>query len=912
MGEPVLTGADPARIGPASSFFIAFDKLLRASRLYEGHGPLVDRLGDTLLERAGALLADGDITVRVAPFGLLYAGEQVSEVDDQFSKALFRLFCDGVRELTFRTGLTRDELVSLADLLNTDPKGLDEDLITLLWKRDLKHIRYYATDTLQEGVDVEGAEGLSLAAAADGAQLRGDATGSEVVLSPDDLRMLKADDRLVWVRGATAPRKPPKALRKTADLVRKSFIVPGDQARFVNMAIAASKGRPSPMVLSLYDGLLASKDAAELAALMGAVAEVEAAGPGTTKGLRKAMLNADRIGKMAPVFEASSELLAGALNALSKDDREPLLGVLTKLRPGPAQTTLRTLLEKSGIDLTPFYAARLESEDTDVVVDAIAALGAIGSQQAVQALSVGLGNTLTPIRRAALDAMVGKYDPESRIALGRALRDPDRDNRLLSLQVLQKSGDPRVGGLVLRAAQHGTFRGRDEEEQAAVVDALSAFPNRRVLAWFGATLGEKNITRSKGTLQLQLKIVAAAASMGTAEAKELVETEARRWHLPKEVKDAAAKALRGWVLKEKPDQTYTGWTQEMQAVTSGEMPAVGDDGPAELGTGEYSRPVEPTPGGIDEGFGPDVSGEFSAPVFDDDDDDGDEAAFEFTGSDEVDDDEEEFEFTGSDEVGDDEAAFEFAALDEDGDEDGDDDGEEEAFEFTGGDDEDDDEAFEFTAAEEEDDDGGDTEDFDFTAPTQDEDGDDAFDLTASDDEDEDDAFEFSAPDEDEDDDGDEEAFEFSAPDDEDEDDVLEISAPEEDDVLEISAPDEDEDDVLELSAPDEDEDENPAFEDTADLPAPSPGDNPALEDTADLPPPPPPEPAPPASPPPAPEDTLDLPPLDGDDGLDFELPFDDDLDDEDLDASLPFAEDDLDDLDDLDDDDDEPELEGHP
>ncbi len=527
-----------------AQLWVAIDKLLRGMRLYEGEGPLVERLCSDVLRRAGDLV-EGQLTVRVTSAGLVYGGHPLTPAGDKVPSYIFQLFCDGVREVSLLEGLSSEEVMTLAHILATDTRKSDDDFVTLLWQANLPHIRYFATDTLQEeegSVDLPDEVQSSLAS---GSQVRGSDEGAELALGSDDLRVLKADDHLGWVREARAPMEAPAELSATCAKVAAQFQTPADHRRFIAVALRFGDDDPSvpsPLVMGAFDAALANGNVGDALGLIQGLSELAPRAGTPGKVLRKAMLSEERLVALAPLVDAHHERMLGPLAKLADSSTRRLVLLLTKLAPGPAQRALQELLEGQAVDLSAFYTRRLQHEDPDHVVAAIEALSRTGSDAAYGEISKALGHTLTPVRQAALEAMVGHFVPSARVALGRALRDPVRECRLLAVQVLADSKEGRSAGVILGAIQEGNFSDADEEEQAAFFEALASFRDPRTVDFFKKVLKDANITRDARVEKRQLQAIHALASMDDDRAREELRKAQGRWLLPQSVKDAARSA----------------------------------------------------------------------------------------------------------------------------------------------------------------------------------------------------------------------------------------------------------------------------------------------------------------------------------------------------------------------------------
>ena len=212
------------RFGRVVEVFSSMDKLLKGMVLYEGKGSLVERLTIEVMNRITQVLEEEALTVKVTPVGLLYNKKPLSE-DGKPPRYLFRMFCDGVRELTFLPGLEKDELRRLVDVMASDPRSTDDDLVTLLWRQELKKVRYYAVDTLGMEADEESDVALS---EEETGRLTSTDQGEELVLSSSDMRVLRSGDQLSWAKVCQAPSVATCKMEAAAARIRSSFTSPRD------------------------------------------------------------------------------------------------------------------------------------------------------------------------------------------------------------------------------------------------------------------------------------------------------------------------------------------------------------------------------------------------------------------------------------------------------------------------------------------------------------------------------------------------------------------------------------------------------------------------------------------------------------------------------------------------------------
>lgn len=516
------------------------DRTIKGMRLYEGQGEMAERLFAKLEQAATDATAEGPMTVGLTSFGPVYNGKPVLSSGERLPY-LFRLYLDGVRELTLLQGVDRDDLMGLVHVLGTDPKGSEDDLVTLLWAKNFRTVRHYAVDALATGAQAELADGkLAQARAGTGLDASQQAGDVKLALTASDLRVLQTGGELEWVAGARGPVSGGEGVQRLSARVSSAIEDRPDFTRFMAIArrVGGETDGASPLVVDMYDSLLATGDAEGVAAMIHCLGDAAAD--------RAAIMEPERMEKLAPLYAVAPDALRGALVPLVQAEPDGMVSLLTALPPGQTAEGLRDVLIEAGVDLTRFYERRVEDPDEAVALDALVALGAIGSPAALEVLSQALSSRLTTRRRAALDAMQGRYHESARIGLGRALNDPDKDNRILAMAALGGSGDPRVGYPLIEALKSPHFGKWDADEQEGLYHAVAVLQDARTLGYFRKTLNRKTMGLvAKLGVRHQLLAVRALGKMTIPQAKELLQEFQGKWFHPHEVKAAIDEALRG-------------------------------------------------------------------------------------------------------------------------------------------------------------------------------------------------------------------------------------------------------------------------------------------------------------------------------------------------------------------------------
>ncbi|MCK5796154.1 MAG: hypothetical protein KAI47_03170, partial [Deltaproteobacteria bacterium] len=172
--------ANPDRVSAGREFFRVLDTTVRILNLYEGKGKSSEQAVKTAYRSLGEFLERYPrVVVRVTPYEFMDGADAIYTSEEDRHGLTFRLFRDGVRELTLLRGVTEAELQGLLEILRLTSLNTEDDSVTLLWQKNLKHIEYRAVDTFLEGIvdaDTGGAQAVvdELVAIADAPLHRGE------------------------------------------------------------------------------------------------------------------------------------------------------------------------------------------------------------------------------------------------------------------------------------------------------------------------------------------------------------------------------------------------------------------------------------------------------------------------------------------------------------------------------------------------------------------------------------------------------------------------------------------------------------------------------------------------------------------------------------------------------------------
>ncbi len=154
---------DREEVQSAKELVQVFTKTAKTLKIYLPNNPIHKKFINDLFEKLEShLLEYGALRLRIKQFELLCSGQQIYENLNRLESLSFKLFIDGMRELSFHPGLEKEEMITLLKILGQDerdevdgepPVDEDDDIVTLLWEKHLTHIEYIVADDFRGDID---------------------------------------------------------------------------------------------------------------------------------------------------------------------------------------------------------------------------------------------------------------------------------------------------------------------------------------------------------------------------------------------------------------------------------------------------------------------------------------------------------------------------------------------------------------------------------------------------------------------------------------------------------------------------------------------------------------------------------------------------------------------------------------
>jgi len=182
----------------------ALSRAARSFLLYEPRNQAIrDFLQDYRENMNATLRAYGPMKLDIRPFEMTRDGEVVYLERDRERSLAFRLFRDGVRQISLQPEVAWEELLRLLEILSIRYTGIrqsEDDIVTLLWKAGFKHIGIVAVEGFVP--DEERPEGDLLAGEQPKKKRKKRRSGTTHIDAPPDfdlpLPVFEEQGSLVW------------------------------------------------------------------------------------------------------------------------------------------------------------------------------------------------------------------------------------------------------------------------------------------------------------------------------------------------------------------------------------------------------------------------------------------------------------------------------------------------------------------------------------------------------------------------------------------------------------------------------------------------------------------------------------------------------------------------------------------
>ncbi|MBI5074100.1 MAG: HEAT repeat domain-containing protein [Nitrospirae bacterium] len=468
-------------------------------RMYPSNNPIyVKTLEDTYARFGDFFDYHEVLLLKIRQNDIMWENEQVySSAEKEDNLALF-LFKDGLRELTFKKGLTAEEMEEFLKITATDFERdvLDDDIVTLLWEKDFQNIQHVADDVIladEENYEVNAVEQIAEAANDPDNVMKAyqDAFKEDEVLKDVDIVPLTDKDLQHLMQ--ELERDAMDKTKKLVDILFELMYLAESRNDFDDLSVyfmsavefAMTQG-DIPMVTSILSRLQNVMDDANVDQ------EIK-------KYLRKiiAYTGSDAIIKLlGEILDSGQELedkiIEDLVKHLDKNSVSPLMNILGELKSIHARKVVIDALIFIGPKDIMTLSKGLNDSRWYVVRNIIYILRKISDKRAVEFLLKTVRHTDIRVRKEVIRALGELGGGGVFQTLRECLDDPEIQVRSAAVRALGTITSEAAKRIVMDRINDKTFKDKDFEEKKEYFEVLSHWKDKEVFSFLSETLKKKS------------------------------------------------------------------------------------------------------------------------------------------------------------------------------------------------------------------------------------------------------------------------------------------------------------------------------------------------------------------------------------------------------------------------------------
>jgi HEAT repeat protein len=482
----------------ATEVILSMVKTSKALKMYLPNNPVVAKFIEEVMARMGRHLAlYGEYKIDIDQFDLKYRGKKIYENRDPKESMAFRLYFDGIRFLIFSEGIEEYELCDFLDIVGKErPNDLDDDIVTLLWEKNLPHLTYILAEDFLE---FETAGGPVAGPTSQQDKIAGiyrsispaHVSPPPVALVPQSILLL-TEEETEWLRKAKEADEKRRPLDEVIQILTSILIGEKDEQIF---------GEFVDIMGRLTENLLSSgqlRHAINLIKFLGSLAkneQVPAAKREMMAGPISAIFSKESADLLARTVnkteEITAEELVEILQIFGKPAITPMCGFLGLVEKMKMRKAIIQVLVELGHDNPEVFFPYLSDPRWFVVRNMAFILGRIAHPAALEPLVKLISHREPQVRKEVLTYLERTSEPKAKSYLLKFLRDDSSALRIRALQVLGSSKSVFALKPILAMVSAEQFQEKDLAEKRALFEAIGELGEDQMLPMFREMLMKK-------------------------------------------------------------------------------------------------------------------------------------------------------------------------------------------------------------------------------------------------------------------------------------------------------------------------------------------------------------------------------------------------------------------------------------
>jgi HEAT repeat protein len=522
-------------------------KTTRTLKIYLHNNPIHQKFLKELKAKFDQHLTTyGDLKVQVHQHELVWGQEVIYENANRMESLAFRLYVDGIREITFHQGLEQGEIVEFLEALGKDATEahLDDDMATVLWEKGFAHITYQVADDTTKPLTIEASPlpaGQIMKAFQEDTRMAKEspsaAVSTAVQTVDKKLQDLTYQNIYTLTEEEIAKVKHEMKSEEDRDLLAEMIQI------LTSILQVEENLKDFEEVIKIFhdmlDLMIARGDFYHARRILEVLWELQVPEKGLSEKHHELLRTAidlagsgERIEKLKDVLNSDDVKDLDHLHAYlvlhHKNALSPLinlLGTLNKMKP---RRILCEAMVELARDETGILISRLTDRRWYTVRNIVYILGKIGNEQVVDALATLIHHSESRVRKEVLRAFEVLPGLKSKQYLMKFLQDEDSSIRILAAKSLAQSGlSGKVTGATerfLEVINNVRFKDRDLFEKKEIFDALGRVGGNTIIPMMHKILRHRAWFRfNKGRVEeLKLCAIIALKRIKTPEAVKLL------------------------------------------------------------------------------------------------------------------------------------------------------------------------------------------------------------------------------------------------------------------------------------------------------------------------------------------------------------------------------------------------------
>lgn len=477
-------------ISSATEVMQSMVKTSKAFKMYLSNNPLLQRFLEELKAKfKGHLERYNEIKFDIDQFELRYKGKTVYESRDPKDSLAFRMYSDGIRSLIFSEGLEESEISDFLEVVGKErTSDVDDDMVTLLWMKDLPHVTYILAEDYLE-FDSAGAGPVNPVSQQE--NIKGlyktipslDTMPSPMII-PQNILSLK-EEEMEWLKKARDIDEKRNPLDEVVQILFSILSVEKDFTVFSEFV---------DITVNLIVNLIHSGDINYALALIKFLSELLKNGnlsPAQQDRLSRAMegtVSAEIIKDLEGIIDTAEKITPESLRELllffGKGAIKPiceLLGIVQKME---MRKVILDVLIELGKGTPEAFLPFLTDKRWYLVRNALVILRRVGSPDSLEPVSRLIAHKEARIRKEVLLNLDAVSDPKAKTYILKFLQDEVSALRIHALKILAASKFQGALKPILEITASKEFEGKDIAEKKAVFEALGELGSDEVVPMF--------------------------------------------------------------------------------------------------------------------------------------------------------------------------------------------------------------------------------------------------------------------------------------------------------------------------------------------------------------------------------------------------------------------------------------------